>query len=258
MSRPPSACSAFTLLELMLAMLILAILVSGLAVPISAQVALRRHEETRRLLEESREALLGFAAMHGRLPCAATAASHGEESFAAGGDAANGNCAAFHDGFLPASTLGLASLDAEGFARDGWGERASRIRYAVFGNGHAVGGVANPLTRANGMQQATLAALGDAPGYLVVCSTASAASATGCGPAANQLTRRAAFVLISPGPSASLRPAGGADEARNTDGRGVFVAHEPVDGPGNAFDDIVTWVPLNILAARMIAAGRLP
>jgi prepilin-type N-terminal cleavage/methylation domain-containing protein len=253
-----AACAAFTLLEVMLALVILAILASGLAVPISTQVEMRRHEETRRLLDEAREALLGFAATHGRLPCPASDSSHGDESFAPGGDALNGNCARFHDGFLPASSLGLSPLDSEGFARDGWGTQANRIRYAVFGDGRSVGGIANPMTRAGGMQQATLAALGDASGFLVVCATGSAATSTGCGPAANQLTRRAVLVLASLGPTASQRTAAGTDESRNVDGRGVFVSREASTAPGNAFDDILTWVPVNVLAGRMIAAGRLP
>jgi len=27
---------------------------------------------------------------------------------------------------------------------------------------------------------------------------------------------------------------------------------------GNEFDDTLTWVPVNVLVGRMIAAGRLP
>ncbi|MBL0142718.1 MAG: type II secretion system protein [Betaproteobacteria bacterium] len=258
MSAKQDASPAFTLLEVMLVMLVLAILVSGLAVPLAAQVAMRRQEDTRRILDEAREALLGFAATHGRLACPATTGSRGEESFAAGGDSRDGNCSNFHDGFLPAASIGLAPLDEDGFARDGWGTQSNRIRYAVFGAGHLVGGVANPLTRANGMQQATLAALGDWPGYLVICGVGSAASASGCGPAANQLTRRAAFILLSLGPNAMQRPGPGTDESRNLDGDAVFVSHELSTVPGNEFDDYLTWVPVNVLAARMIAAGRLP
>ena len=257
MGANPRARRAFTLLEVTLVMLILAILVAGLAVPLSTQVALRRHEETRRILEEAREALLGFAAVHGRLPCPATAASHGKESFAVNGDVMNGDCSNFHDGFLPAASIGLSALDPEGFARDGWGTERNRIRYAVFG-GRAVAGVTNPLTRANGMQLATLAALGDHPAYLVVCGAGAPADAPVCGPAANQLTRRAAFVLLSLGPSAAHRAATGPDESRNLDGHGVFVSHETVTVPGNEFDDELAWVPVNVLAGRMISAGRLP
>lgn len=248
----------FTLLEVMVAMLIMTILLAGIAVPIGAQVALRRHEETRRLLDEAREAILGFAATSGRLPCPATADSRGQESFAPGGDALNGNCSRFHDGFLPAATLGLSPLDSNGFARDGWGTEANRIRYAVFGSGRSVGGVANPLTRANGMRQATLAALGEAPGFLVICNSGASITGTDCGVAANQLTRRAAFTLLSLGPNAPARPAAGSDESRNLDGNGVFVSRDFSGQPGNEFDDTLVWVPLNILASRMLAAGRLP
>jgi prepilin-type N-terminal cleavage/methylation domain-containing protein len=249
---------AFTLLEVMLVMLILTILASGLAMPLATQLAMRRHEETRRIMDDAREALLGFAAANGRLPCPATSATRGQESYAPGGDATNGNCSNFHDGFLPAAAIGLAPLDAEGFARDGWGGDANRIRYAVFGAGQSLGGVSNALTRTNGMQAAALPALGAAPTYLVICGTGVAANASDCGPAANQLTRRAAFVLLSLGPNATRRPAAGTDEAKNLDGDPVFVSREVSMLAANEFDDYLTWVPANLLASRMIAAGRLP
>lgn len=244
---------AFTLLELMLVLFILAILAAGLTMPLAAQVSLRRAEETRRQLDEAREAVLGFATAHGRLPCPAIATSRGQEAFAPGSDARDGLCAAFFDGYLPAATLGLSPLDSEGFARDAWGGSGNRIRYAVHG-GQALGGIENALTRVNGVRLATLEALGSAPGFLVVCGTGAEADARGCGPAANQLTRKAAFLLISLGPNASAIPPRGSDESRNLDGDAVFVAHDPTP----QFDDVVTWVSANQLASRLVAAGRLP
>ena len=239
-------------------LLVIGVLLGGLAAPLSAHVQLRRRDQARRQLDEAQDALLGFAAAHGRLPCPASADSRGLERFAAGGDASNGNCAAFHDGYLPAATLGLSPLDTEGFARDPWGSARNRIRYAVFGAGTAVNGVANPLTRTNGMQAATLAGLGSAPHYLYICSTGAAASGSGCGPAANQLTRRAAFVLLCLALDATADPAPGSDEARNLDGDGVFVSREASLGPDNAFDDILAWVSVSLLIHRQIVAGRLP
>ena len=144
-----------------------------------------------------------------------------------------------------ARRLGLSPLDAEGFARDPWGSARNRIRYAVFGAGTAVNGVANPLTRTNGMQAATLAGLGDAPHYLYICATGAAASGAGCGPAANQLTRRAAFVLLCLGLDATDDPAPGSDEARNLDGDAVFVSREASRTRDDAFDDILAWVPVS-------------
>jgi prepilin-type N-terminal cleavage/methylation domain-containing protein len=258
MWRWPTDARGFALLELLVAFAILAILVSGLAVPLATQVQQRRQEETRRSLEEAKEAILGFAAAHARLPCPATLASRGEESFAASGDAANGDCSNFHDGYLPASALGLAPLDADGFLRDAWATPRNRIRYAVFGAGSAVNGVANPLTRANGMQAATLSGLGNAPHYLFICASGAGVTASGCGTAANHLTRRAAFVLLSLGPNAIDDVAPGSDEARNLDGDAAFVHRDASVGNANAFDDILYWVPVNLVASRLLAAGRLP
>jgi len=257
--RPSSRHSAaFTLIELAVALLVITVLVSGLALPMAAQLDMRRHDELRRQLEDAREALLGFAATHARLPCPATEASRGEESFAAAGDATNGNCSNFYDGLLPAATLGLAPLDAQGFLRDPWMTERNRLRYAVFGGGSVVNGVANPLTRANGMQAATLAGLGAASHYIFICSTGAAASGAGCGPAANQLTFRAAFVLLSLGPNANDAPAAGSDEARNLSGTPVFVHHEATVSGNAGFDDVVQWVPVHLVVHRLLAAGRLP
>jgi prepilin-type N-terminal cleavage/methylation domain-containing protein len=248
--------AAFTLVEVMVALVILAVLMSAVAVPFAALLNMRRAEETRRGLEDAKEALLGFAAVHARLPCPAIESSNGQEGFAAGGDAGNGQCSNFYDGFLPAAALGLAPLDASGFARDAWPGERNRIRYAVFGG--TVNGVANPLTRSGGMQMASLAGLGAASHYLIICSTAQAATASSCGPATSQLTRRAAIVLLSLGPNGNATPPAGSDEARNLAGSAVFVHREASVAAGNEFDDVLVWVPVHLVINRLIMAGRLP
>jgi hypothetical protein len=151
----------------------------------------------------------------------------------------------------------MAGLDPEGFSRDAWGSEGNRLRYAVFG-AEDIDGVTHALTRTNGMQMATLPALGAAPHYLLICTTGAAASASGCGPASHQLTRRAAFVLLSTGVNGLAVPSAGSDEARNQDGDAVFVAREASAAPGNEFDDIVHWVPVHLVVNRLIVAGRLP
>jgi prepilin-type N-terminal cleavage/methylation domain-containing protein len=256
-SHCPERTRAFTLIEVMVVIVILTLLLSGLALPLAAQLQMRRGEETRRALGEAREALLGFAAAHGRLPCPASESSAGEESFAAGGDASNGNCSNFYDGFLPGATLGLSPLDPQGFMRDAWGSQRNRVRYAVFGGGSPVGGEVNPFTRIGGMRAATLPALGAAPHYVYICSTGVAANASGCGPAANQLTRRAAFVLLSLGANAPATPAAGSDEARNVAGAPVFVYREASEAR-DGFDDVVQWAPVHLVVNRLLSAGLLP
>jgi len=116
----------------------------------------------------------------------------------------------------------------------------------------------NALTRTDGLQAATLAGVGNADHFLFVCSSGAEANASGCGPAARQLTRRAAFVVFSLGPNAPSVPAPGSDEARNLDGDAVFVSREPSLVPGNAFDDTLLWVPVHLLTHRLLLAGRLP
>ena len=236
----------------MIALVVITILASGIALPLAAQVQMRRQDEARRQLEEARDALLGFAAAHGRLPCPATVDSQGQEAFAPGGSAIDGACASFHGGFLPGAALGLAGLDPQGFVRDPWAGDRNRVRYAV--HGAAINGVANPLTRVNGMQMATLAGLGAAPHYLFVCSSGVSANASGCGPASSQLTRRAAFVLLSTGMNGAMEPAAGSDEARNLDGDAVFVAREA----GPDFDDLLHWGAISLVVNRLVVAGRLP
>jgi hypothetical protein len=174
------------------------------------------------------------------------------------GDPGNGLCSNFHDGYLPGATLALSPLDADGFVRDAWMHPRNRLRYAVFGAGASINGVAQPLTRVNGMQAASLPALGAAPHYLFICSTGAAADASGCGPAAHQLTRRAAFAVLSAGANGIATPPAGSDEARNLDGDGVFVSREFSSRPGDEFDDIVQWVAVHLVVNRLILAGRLP
>ena len=252
-SSPRPDRGGFTLLEVMIALAVAAIFAAALAIPVAAQLQLRRADQARRQLEEARDTLLGFAAAQGRLPCPATEASRGHEAFAVDGDAANGRCADFHSGFLPAAALGLAPLDDLGLLRDPWQGPSNRVRYAVHAG--SINGVMHPLTRANGMQAATLPALGDAPNYLFVCAAGEGAGPGGCGPAGNQLTRRAAFVLISLGPNAHTPPPAGTDEARNLDGDASFVAREMrADG----FDDVVDWGSIHMVIHRLVAAGRLP
>jgi type II secretory pathway pseudopilin PulG len=256
--RSPERAGGFALLEAWIVLALLTVLLGGLALPLAAQVQIRRQEELRRQLEDARDALMGFAATHGRLPCPSIEGAGGVESFAAGDDASTGGCADFYGAYLPAATLGVMNVDSDGYARDPWGSPRNRIRYAVFGAGTAINGIANALTRSDGMQAATLAGLGNASHFLFICSSGREASGSGCGPAARQLTRRAAFVVFSLGPNAPAIPPAGSDEARNLDGDAVFVAHEASSVPGAEFDDVLLWMPIHLVTHRLIVAGRLP
>lgn len=254
-------------------LVIIAFLLTMVAVPLSTQIKIRRAEETKKLLELSKDALLGFAMANGRFPCPARFVStannsQGLESFCAaasgtcaGSEAATdpsgfGNCSNFYDGFLPAATLGLSPLDGQGFLRDGWDTELSRIRYSVFGG--TISAVAHPFTFANGMQSVTLTNLGaSGQDYLFICTSGTGTTATACG-TAPKMTSKAPIILLSLGANAPTPSASG-DEPLNVDGNVVFVSHEESGaGAATAFDDIVTWISINTILSKMVAAGRLP
>ena len=54
----------FTLIELAIVLVIITILIGGLAMPLSAQIQARRIAETKKILEEAREAIIGYAIAH--------------------------------------------------------------------------------------------------------------------------------------------------------------------------------------------------
>ena len=250
-SSPRPDPRAFTLLEVAIALAVVAIAAATLAIPIAAQLQLRRADEARRQLEDARDAVLGFVAAHARLPCPATASSRGHEAFAIDGDPANGRCADFHSGYLPAATLGLAPLEP----RDSCATPGNRRRTACVTRAlGTVNAVPHALTRANGMQQATLAGLGEAPHYLLCAPRAQARVPRG---AARRRTssRAARRSCCSRSAQRARSPAAGGDEARNLDGDAAFVSHEGREG---GFDDLVHWGSIHMVIHRLLSAGRLP
>lgn len=241
----------FTLVEMAVVLAIVALLLGGLIVPLSAQVDLQKTRDTRKALAETREVLLGFAAANGRLPCPASSTSNGAESFAAGGSAANGNCSNFFDGFIPAATLGLTPVDAQGYMLDGWN---NRVRYAV--SNATVNGVANPFTSTGGIKAATMSSIASAS-LLYVCASATGTTTT-CGTAIT-LTSQAPVVILSTGKNGAAGSSG-LDESHNTDNDSLFISHDiaPAGAVNGEFDDIVTWLSTGGLLNRMLTAGQLP
>ena len=127
MCRPASAESlrGFSLTEMAVVLIVVALLVGGMAIPLSAQRDNQLHSVTTAQLALVVDALKGFAAVNRRVPC--PAASPGMPEAVAGGA-----CPAA-SGFLPGQTLGIRSEDA-------WGRP---LRYAVATT-YAVGTYSSP------------------------------------------------------------------------------------------------------------------
>lgn len=238
--------TGFSLVEMAVVLAIVGVLLAGLLPTLSSQVEQRRTNETNKQLDEIKQALIGFAVSNGRLPCSATSASNGVEAPVGGG-----TCTNSYNGFVPAVTLGLSSMDAQGYAIDGW---SNRIRYAITTK-HS-----NAFTTSNGMSTTGLGTL--APD-LYVCATATGITGTTCG-TATSLSTNAVAVIYSLGKN-GMTGGAGTDETANPNPNSinndkVFVSHVPsqVGATNGEFDDIVTWLSPNTLFNRMVAAGKLP
>lgn len=109
----------FTLTEMAVVLVIVALLIGGMLVPMSAQQDMRQIAATEKLLADAGEALYGFAAGHAAsdgkpyLPCPDTNGDGVEDR--------SGNACTNQEGNLPWTDLGLGRQDA-------WG---NPVRYAV-------------------------------------------------------------------------------------------------------------------------------
>ncbi len=249
--RTPRTARGFTLVELGVVMMIVALLLGSLLYTLSAQLEQRNFEETRSRLEAARELLLSYAIVKGRLPCPASTTTNGDES------PAGGLCTDYYTGFLPAKAIGFQPTDTSGYALDTYG---NRIRYAVSSVGPANHFTTAASLKSNGITTS--------PNDLVICAAWGASTANcGTAPSVTNLNIVAA-VVWSQGKNFATVGAGGVDEAANNkirlptaqNNHPVFVFHTPAPaGAMNGeFDDYLVWITVGELYGRLIAAGVLP
>jgi prepilin-type N-terminal cleavage/methylation domain-containing protein len=247
--------NGFTLLEIAVVLMIIGLLLGGLLPTLSAQMESRNINETRKQLDEIKEALIGYAIINGRLPCPAISGSNGIEA-----PVGVGNCTYFSNttnasyNYLPAATLGLSGTNSSGLLEDAWG---NPIRYAVTS---LQSGVDYVYTTSGGMSTVGISSLGSS--NLNVCSAASANNSS-CTVINSTLASNAVVVIYSTGKNGASGGTG-TDEAENlnpnaSDSHGnVFVSHTPSAASGNEYDDLMIWISPNVLVNRMVTAGKLP
>lgn len=230
----------FTLVELAIVLVIFGLLIAAFITPLMAQREFQGRRETQGLLNESKEALIGYAIVNRYLPCPDTKAiPNGIESR----DIATGKCVGGNvdEGILPWNTLGIQPLDA-------WQHyfryrvdatfSDSKVLFSITNatgfSGINIDGESGPLVSTNSRPVAVVLSHG-ANGF-------GAMNATQASPA-NQL----------PAPT-SL------DEKKNADAAGaLFVSRSPsAQGSVNEFDDMLIWISPKVLINRMIQAERLP
>lgn len=216
----------FSLLELSIVLVIIALLSGGMLASLAAQRAGSENQEALRQLDTAREALYGFALTHGRLPCPATATLANTAT-----NAGRENCTLQH-GVLPWVDLALPETDP-------WGRRFTYYAGSQF--------TATPP--AGALAGFTLATSGTA-------NVRESASATA------NLAAELPAVIVSHGQSgvggyqtsgSKLTGASG-DEAENADADLTFIAHPP----STQFDDLLVWIIPAILKSRLVSVGKLP
>ena len=221
----------FTLIEVAMVLMIIALILGGLLPTISAQIEQRRINDTRKQLADIQQALIGFAIVNSRLPCPADGTIATIPGVNNGAGQEKSNCPNnANGGVLPWVTLGVSETDA-------WGQRYTYRVTPAFAS-------------------ATFQ-LNTSPNLDVGLTSSSSDKNIAAG---------VPVIVVSHGPNGlgAYTPAGGApistatgDELDNvaTNNNNHFVSHDIVQG---GYDDIVTWLSPYILFNRMIAAGKLP
>jgi prepilin-type N-terminal cleavage/methylation domain-containing protein len=218
MTSYPSTSRGFSLVELSIVLVIVGLVIAGMLVPLSAQIDQKNYNETQKTMTEIRDGLIGYASSNGYLPCPDITGDGVEDR-----DTTTGVCLANPtEGDLPWADLGMGKQDA-------WGQK---YQYRVAQD------------FANSGNRITLASAA-ASGFLMTISDSSGTN----------LALRVPAVVVSKGKSGAGT---GANEQENSDKDVFFVSDVPSAVAGNAFDDIVVWVPSTLLLSRMISAGKLP
>ncbi len=246
-------------------LVIVALLFASAFVPLSTQLEVRNITDTRKQLEDIKEALIGFALNQGRLPCPADPTIATGSANAGIERAACSVVAGTVTGVVPWATLGLRETDA-------WGRRFTYRVSAAFAvstpPNYGCSAAPNPAPT---MSSFALCAQGD-----MTVNTKNASDKT-----ANAIANNVVAVIISHGrngygasqPTAVYvtdPPATNVDEMTNkTVGTTAFVSRDRASdtngcsdvaagAPFCEFDDIVAWIPPTTLIARMAGAGKLP
>lgn len=235
--NPAAASRGFTLVEMAIGMLVIALLIGSILVPLQTQVEQRKVSETEKALSEIKEALMGYALTQGNLPCPAVSAADGSE------DRTAGVCTGGkRQGFIPWATLGAPKLDS-------WG----RIyRYSVtpaFANSGTKFTLATPRD--------ILIQTRDGAGAVVPLSNANDIPAV-----AYSFGKNGYWGNMENGSAIGDVSLANADEDVNGNGTGqVFFSRtttQNTGADGGEFDDLVAWLSPSVLFSRMVAAGRLP
>ena len=271
-----NAQRGFTLAELAISMIIIALLIGGLLGPIGRQVDQSNVNATQRQLDDIKESLLGYAVVFRRLPCP-DLDGDGIENRVPAGFATTGACgdstgAVVLRGTLPWATLNVTESDA-------WN---TRIGYRVASE-FSVSADTSPLpsTIAWGLSfsAATQGNIAINQRNANKTTTALASGAAGGSPPGAvaiiwSFGKKTSGGTQAGGTARPGAPAVNVDETANANSNGgtvavPFIVRTPTDAATPCsdtaganqmceFDDILLWLSAHIVISRMVVAGRMP
>lgn len=236
----------FSLIELTIVLIVVALLSGGLMLSLSSQQAQVQTSEAQGQQELATEALLGFAMSNGRLPCPAdpgiaTGSGAGDEAIVCSpSDCSTGEKICSREyGTLPWRTLALKETDP-------WGNRFTYFVGREFANPLSLNELSNGQRARFSIDTKGRANIEDGAGHVI----------------AGEIPA----VIVSHGKRAegAYQPSGtqvaGAigNEAENADADLTFIFHTPTESAADKFDDLVTWIIPTVLKSRMVAVGKLP
>lgn len=199
-----------------------------------------REQRTLQAMRDAREALVGFATTHGRLPRPATSVTNGfERTTPCTSEAA---CT----GFLPWATLGVGRSDA-------WGKL---IRYSVTPVFTEA-----PLQRTSAFGTKTVLTRGGGGAITYLAGNPDCSLGSPCMAVVLHSAGRDNFGVSETGALLANGATGNVDEAANMAAVRHFMRRAATDdptAPGGVFDDIVDYIDPQVLYVQMTKANVLP
>lgn len=251
----------FTLIELAMVLLIIALILGGVLAPLSTKLELDKRKKTADLLEEARSALVGYALVNGHLPCPDCP------------DNSTGNCSSVEaglgsgaindgveDGLDSASSpsndratnpfdscatdegnLPWASLDVDEY--DAWGNHFTyRVTDSFADDSDGTTGCDLPT--------AGVSFCIDSTGDIDVDDSVGG----------NSVAQNLPALIISYGKNADdIGNPSSSSETENQNTDTTFIQKDYSGETGaDEFDDLLIWLPTSSLIYRMVQAERLP
>jgi prepilin-type N-terminal cleavage/methylation domain-containing protein len=277
----PARGAGFTLAEMAIVLVIVGLLLTSVISTVSTQVDARNVAETQSRLNQIKDALIGFAQANGRLPCPAdpTIASGCTN---AGVERSSCTTTATQVGVVPWATLGVSETDV-------WGRRFTYKVVSTFSDAIS----ANTTNTTGQSPDCSAPVPTPTQSSFALCSLGNlsvntrTASNKG-GSSGTILADKLPLVIISHGKNGygawnsggpasctsatqlTVPSTAGPDETANaTSTSTIFYSREQspqtsscsdttANTPFCEFDDLVAYIPANVLVTKMVSAGKLP